>query len=317
MRASISGVTVGIILSTMSAVAAPSKPALVPLASDGHPSLEGMWTSSTATPLERPADVTSNVLTSDQAAAAEKRAEDFRTHKSFKANEVGHDNEAFLELNLKVLPSMQSSLIVTPADGKLPLRPEAERARDFNLSNFDSFERMSPWDRCITRGPLGLVPSNYNNGYQIVQTPRYVMIMAEMIHEARVIPLDSGAHADARVRTWAGDSRGHWEGKTLAVETTNFHDHGWIATHSGGGRLRGVPHSAELRTVERFTRVDAQTIRYEITIEDPQTFTQPWTIAFPFTRDDGYRIYEYACVEGNSAVEAILRGARAQERGGG
>jgi hypothetical protein len=172
---------------------------------------------------------------------------------------------------------------------------------------------MSPWDRCITRGPTALFPAGYNNGYQIVQTPDYVVVVSEMIHEARIIPLDGRPHADPHLRGWSGDSRGHWEGTTLVVDTINFTDKGWIATHAGSGRLRGVPTTEALHLVERFTPVDASTISYSMTIEDPAVYTAPWTFSMPLTRNDGYQIFEYACHEGNQAIANALRGARVQE----
>ena len=173
---------------------------------------------------------------------------------------------------------------------------------------------MSPWDRCITRGPTGLFPAGYNNGYQILQTPGYVVILAEMIHEVRVIPLDGRPHVSPDIRLWTGDSRGHWEGATLVVDTTNFHDRGWITTHAGSGRLRGVPASKALHLVERFTRTAADTIIYEMTIDDPDVYERAWTVSVPLMRNDSYQLYEYACHEGNQAMELMLGGARAQER---
>jgi hypothetical protein len=175
---------------------------------------------------------------------------------------------------------------------------------------------MSPWDRCITRTITGLFPAGYNNGYQIVQTQDSVVVVSEMIHEARIIPTDGRPHADPRVKTWLGDSRGHWEGDTLVVDTINFHGRGWFSTHAGSGRLRGTPMSEALRLVERFRRVSADTLIYSMTIEDPAVYSRPWTVTIPFTRSDDYRIYEYACHEGNMATELILRGARAIERSG-
>jgi hypothetical protein len=285
-----------------------------PLTAHGHPDLEGTWTNSTATPFERPPDLAGqSALTATQAAALEQRAEDFRTHRAFKPTDIGHDYEANIDINVKVAPTMQTSLVIEPVDGRLPLRPEAERKRDYNLTHYDSYESMSPWDRCITRGPTSLLPANYNNGYQIVQTPTHVVIVAEMIHEARIIPLNAKSHIDTRVKSWAGDSIGHWEGATLVVDTTNFNDKGWLVTHNGAGRVRGVPYSESLHIVERFTRVNADTLNYEITINDPAMFTMPWKVSLPFKRDDGYQLFEYACHEGNSATDAILRGARVQE----
>jgi hypothetical protein len=204
----------------------------------------------------------------------------------------------------------------------VPFKPAALQRRDFNLSNFDSYETMSQWDRCITREPTTMFPVSYNNAHQIVQTPGYVVIVAEMVHDARIIPIGPGgddkraAHVDARVRSWGGDSRGHWEGSTLVVETTNFNGLSWIATGGNALALRGVPVSEQLRMVERFTRVSHDTMQYEATIEDPVNYTAPWKIAYPLTREDDYRMFEYACHEGNQAVEVILRGARVQEQKG-
>jgi hypothetical protein len=196
----------------------------------------------------------------------------------------------------------------------VPVKPSAEATRDRNLTNEDSYELMSPWDRCITRGPGRMFPAGYNNAYQILQTPGYVVILHEMIHEARIIPVDGRPHLDQSIRLWTGDPRGRWEGNTLVVETTNFNEKGWIATNAASGRLRGVPHSDALRLVERFTRVDADTINYEVTIDDPNVYTRPWTVAIPLSRDDSYQMFEYACHEGNRAIENTLSMARAAER---
>jgi hypothetical protein len=147
-----------------------------------------------------------------------------------------------------------------------------------------------------------------------VQTPTHVVIVSEMIHEARVIPLDGRPHVAPSVRLWAGDARGHWEGATLVVDTTNFNDRGWFTTHAGSGRLRGVPNSEALHVIERFTRVDADTISYDMTVDDPGAYAKPWKFSMPWTRNDGYQMFEYACHEGNQAIGLILRGARAQEK---
>jgi hypothetical protein len=174
---------------------------------------------------------------------------------------------------------------------------------------------MSVWDRCISRGVPGwVIPAGYNNAYQIVQTAGYVVIHSEMIHDARIIPLNGRAPLPPSLRLMEGDSRGRWEGDTLVVETTNFGDRNWIATSAASGRIKGIPQSPALRIVERFTRVAPDRIDYEARIEDPAVFTRPWTLAFPLMRDDEYRIYEYACHEGNRAIEGVLRGARYQER---
>jgi len=188
--------------------------------------------------------------------------------------DVGGDNEAFVDAGYKVASTRQTALVVDPPDGRVPLLPSVAARRDFNLTSADSYESMSPWDRCITRGPTGLFPAGYNNGYQFFQTETHLVILQEMIHEARVIPLGGQPHAGARVRSWLGDSRGHWEGDTLVVDTTNFNDRGWMTTHVGSGRLRGVPYSEALHLVERFRKVDANTIIYEMTVEDSGAYAR-------------------------------------------
>jgi hypothetical protein len=307
------------IVSLCATQAAPSREqaaaAGVPLMADGKPDLQGIWTGGTLTPFERPAQLTDTAFhpASDLEARNREASQAFWAS-GHVAGEVGRDNDAFLDQAIAILPNGQTSLVVEPRDGKIPMLPEAERQRDFNLSNFDSFESMSQWDRCITREPTALLPVVYNNAYQIVQTSTHVVIHAEMVHDARIIPLDGRPHVDKRVTGWGGDSRAHWEGKTLVVDTTNFNDRGWIATGQNARRLRGVPYDAKLHIVERFTRVDAQTLNYEITIEDPTFYSAPWKMSYPLKRDDSYRMFEYACHEGNSAVQSILGGARAQER---
>jgi hypothetical protein len=140
------------------------------------------------------------------------------------------------------------------------------------------------------------------------------VILYEMIHEARVVPVDARPHLPASVRLWNGDSVGRWEGDTLLVDTTNYNSRGWIATQAAGGRIKGIPQTESLHVIERFRPVDANTIDYQATLDDPKMFTQPWTVEVPLHRDSAYRIYEYACHEGNHAVEGVLRGARAHDR---
>ena len=285
-------------------------------AAESPPDLQGVWTAGTLTPFERPAQPAAP----PEADSAEQQR--LATEKFWaaghKPGDVGRDNDAFIDQHLQLLPDNQASLVVEPANGKVPLRPEAVSRRDFNLSNFDSYQTMSQWDRCITRQPTAMFPGVYNNAYQFVQTPGYVLIVAEMVHDARIVPIGNdarAAHIDPRVRSWGGDSRGHWEGSTLVVETTNFNGAGWIATAGNAAPIRGVPFSEQLRTIERFTRVDHDTMQYEITIEDPVNYTAPWKVAYPLARDDQYQVFEYACHEGNRAIDMILRGARVQEQG--
>ena len=286
---------------------------------DGTPDLQGIWTSGTLTPFERPPQLSAELPEADRAEHQRVAAEKFWAA-GHKPGEVGRDNDAFIDQGLAILPNGQTSLVVEPADGKVPFRPEALRRRDFNLSSFDSYETMSQWDRCVTREPTTMFPVVYNNAYQFVQTPGYVLIVAEMIHDARIIPISRdgrAAHTDPRVRSWGGDSRGHWEGSTLVVDTTNFNARGWIATGQNAAALRGVPYSEQLHIVERFTPVDRNTLEYEIAIDDPTQYTAPWKIAYPLARDDKYQMFEYACHEGNHAIELMLRGARVQEQAAG
>jgi hypothetical protein len=174
-----------------------------------------------------------------------------------------------------------------------------------------SWENFSFYIRCITRGLAGsILPVIYGNGQQIVQAPGYVTILEEMVHEARVIPLDGRPHASPNVRTYMGDSRGHWESNTLVVETTNFLPNKTGIGLNGGG----VSTSDALKLTERFTKVDPNTINYELTIDDPKTYTRPWKVGFPITQEAGYSNFEYACHEGNYAMFDSLSGARAIEK---
>jgi hypothetical protein len=173
---------------------------------------------------------------------------------------------------------------------------------------------MSVYSRCITRGvPGSWLPNTYNTGHYIVQVPGYVVIMYEMMRDVRIIPLGDRPHVSPKVGLWMGDSRGRWEGETLVIETTNFIDKGWIFPNQNAGRLHGVPATAQLRVVERLSRVDQDILQWEATIEDPEVYTQPWTMQLPLRRDPDYVLYEYACHEGNRAVSGILGGARVEE----
>jgi hypothetical protein len=284
---------------------------------EGYPDLQGMWTNATLTPLERPDGLANKLyLTEEEAARFERRALQERAEPP-KDGEVGNYNDAWFDSGTtKTFATRQTSLVVDPPDGRVPLKASAEAQRDWNLAHeSDSYLYMTPWDRCITRGiPGAMLPAAYNNGYQIIQTPGYVVIVYEMIHDARIIPLDM-PHIAPGIQQWNGDSRGHWEGDTLVVDTTNFTGKGSIASNSGAGRLKGVPESNHLHVVERFTRLAEDTIRYSATIEDSAVFAKRWTISFPLAADPSYQVYEYACHEGNSAVETILRAGRMKDAG--
>jgi hypothetical protein len=284
---------------------------------DGQPDLQGIWTNATITPLERPKALAGKAfLTEAEAAALELQVAVQRVASDkFGPLASGSYNQFWYDSGDKVLSTRQTSLVVDPPDGRVPVRPAAEATRDYNAAhNADSYEFMSRWDRCITRGvPGSMFPAGYNNAYQIVQTPGYVVIVHEMIHDARIIPVDGRPHLPQNMRFWMGDSRGRWEGDTLIIETTNFNGKGWITTSAAGGRIKGIPHTEQLRVVERLKRTAKNIISYSVTIEDPEIYARPWTVAFPLTGDPDYRIFEYACHEGNYSIENVLRGARAQE----
>lgn len=282
----------------------------------GHPDLQGTWTNTTTTPLERPTEYAGKTtLTADERAKLDARAADFADRKP-REGDTGAYNYFWFERGKQ---SAQTSLIVDPPDGRLPaLTPAGEKhKKELSATRVEdggrkpeSYKDFDTYDRCITRAlPGAMMPGFYNHNYQILQTPHYVVILVEMIHDARIIPLDGRAHVSPRIRHWMGDSRAHWEGETLVVETTNFRgdaeERGMANTVVGG--------SENMRLVERFTRVDANNIDYRFTVTDPEIFTRPWTVAAPMTKIDG-RIYEYACHEGNYSIANMLSGARAQER---
>jgi len=294
-----------------------SKTWTAPRTGDGHPDLQGIWTNATITPLERPASLKDKpFLTEAEALAMEKLAAERRDEadKPIPGRFESY-NQFWLDGGTTVLSTRQTSLVVEPANGRVPVKPAEEKRRDEVFENYgDTVELMSPWDRCITRGvPGGMLPAGYNNAYEILQFPGYVVVHYEMIHDARIIPIDNRPPLSDRVRLWDGDPRGHWEGDTLVVETTNFNNLGWISTSMAGGRIKGIRHTDRLRVVERFTRTSQKEISYSATIEDPDIYTQPWTVSFPLTRDPSYRIYEYACHEGNYAMEGIMRGKRYED----
>jgi hypothetical protein len=283
-----------------------------PRTSWDQPSLEGVWSTDDlrGVPLNRPAKVGSReTLTAEEFLARAKGDEGVR---DFDVN-VG----TFLQHESGIRSFGYSSLIVAPADGQMPkLTPHGEalaaaRVRGtYGPGPFDKLEDFSLYDRCITRGVLGsLLPVIYGNGLRITQNPDSVAITYEMIHDTRVIPLDGRAHVDAGVRQYLGNARGHFEGDTLVVETTNFTDKTSLGVNGGG-----PPNSVELKLTERFTRVDRQMIEYRATVDDPGAYTAPWTIRLMITSRPNYEVYEYSCHEGNGAVAHALSGERVYER---
>ncbi|MCH7816174.1 MAG: hypothetical protein IIC60_06350 [Proteobacteria bacterium] len=279
----------------------------------GHPDLQGIWDRRTITPLERPQRLANKAFLSPEEIIAYERASaaraDGRPLDSTRRGISVHD-PSDLDYGTTVVAGGQTSLIVDPADGRIPAYTQASaervaaraRARE-GRGPADSWLDRSLTERCITWGiPNGMLPQAYNNNIQILQTPSAVLILNEMVHDIRIVPIDGRPHIPENIRQWHGDPRGHWEGDTLVVESTNF---------SGKTNFRRA--SENLRLVERFTRTGSNTLQYEFTVEDSTTWVQPWTVSFPMIRGD-QPIYEFACHEGNHGLENILRIARNLEQ---
>jgi hypothetical protein len=300
-----------------------AKPFTPPKTPWGDPDLQGTWTSDDCigAPMQRPANFgerlfyTEEELAQREAAIARQAESDKQEYVGPNAranvNPPGHWGERARR------PCKQTSLVIDPPNGRIPdLLPEARTRRvpegaGNNNPQPASWEDFSYYIRCITRGVAGsILPVIYGNGTRIVQAPGYVVLLQEMVHEARVVPLDGRPHAGSNIRSYMGDSRGHWEGNTLVIETTNFLP-GKTGIGLNGG---GTPTSEALKLTERFTRVAGNMINYELTVDDPKTYTRPWKIGFPITQEPGYENFEYACHEGNNAMFNSLSGARALEK---
>jgi len=318
-------VTVVVTLAPIAHAAAqtPAKPTpkafAPPKTSWGEPDLQGLYTNKTITPLERPAQFANETeLTDEQIADLENRAAtrsvDNGRNKGTEGDVSSAYNEFWWDRGKKVT-TKRSSLIIDPPDGRVPaLTADAQRraAEEYkqpvyrgggaNGRGADWTTDRSLFERCITRGlPGAMSPSAYNNTYRIVQSPGYVAIQIEMLGGTRVIPTTGGQHVGSSLRQYMGDSRGHWEGNTLVVETTNFSNH---------TLYRGS--SENMKLIEHFTVVDPNVLDYEFTIVDPTTFVRPWTASIPYVRTTD-QLFEYACHEGNYGMEGILQGARAEE----
>jgi len=280
-----------------------------------HPDLQGLWTNGTLTPLTRPDDLKDKAVFTKEEAEEYERTGLQRTLKVIPPEDLamGTDlNDTYLETHLlKVVPDRRTSLVVDPPDGMLP--PQLPKAQERNKArpkrDYDDPETLSLDERCLVGTTFGssqlappMVPNLLaENYYQIVQTEAAVMIYTELVHDVRVIRIN-GTHPPAAIQKWMGDSVGRWEGDMLVVDTTNYTP----KTHFRGS-------SEHLHVVERFTRVDAKTIKYVATVEDPETWARPWTVDIPF-HTTTTQILEYACHEGNRAIENFMRGARAEER---
>ena len=302
----------------------------------GDPDIGGVWNSSTVTPLERPDNRAGQEFLSEEEAAAIEQGvidrnsranapSEVRTEPLPVGGNVGGYNSFWLDRGTTVVPTRRTSLIVDPPNGRLPaLTPEAERwitsPERLRLKDVregvvpaDSHEQFDWGDRCIWYRGVPSLPTAYNNNYHVVQTPDYVAILQEHIHDVRFIVLDGRPHIADGIGQFRGDSRGHWEGETLVVETTNFGDRAYLFS-SGPGPQGGVNWdlSEDLRVVERFTRVGPDTLDYQFTVDDHNTWTRPWTGQSPWARSTG-PMFEYACHEGNYGLTNILAGSRAKE----
>lgn len=290
----------------------------------GEPDLQGTWPIShlIGTPLQRPEKFGERRTMNDEefaevAAQVEVRNTRYDDEQANNKMGGGHWAEPTEALRL-------TSLIVDPPNGRLPeLTPLGKElapkmGSDWNRTVFDTVDDFDSWNRCISRGmPVTMLPRNYNNGILIKQTPGYVVITTEMVHEARIIPTDGRPPLDAAIKQWLGEPRGRWEGNVLVVESGNFNSSFGMTNFGVPGSPRDpVPTSTDMRIVERFERVDDTTMNYRVTVEDPAIITAPLTIEYPMRLDDGYEIYEYACHEDNTSVRNYIvtsRYERAQQ----
>jgi len=288
---------------------------------DARPNFEGIWNSATATPLERPAELTDKpFFTTEEAARWERRFIQQNEEPPPQAaakpgGGTGTYNTFYREFGTRTVKTLRTSIITEPADGRIPaLTPaaaEVKRRRLEGLKKFENPEDLGLQDRCLaflTAGPP-MLPYSYNSNYQIVQTRDAVVIHAEMIHDARIIHLDGRSHLSPRIRLSMGDSIGRWEGDTLVIDTTNFDDGGGFYGDAGGN----FGWDRHLHLIERVRLFDADTLLYQFEIDNPTAFTRPWKGELTMTRSAG-PIYEFACHEANYSLTNMLRGYRAAER---
>jgi len=293
-----------------------AKPYVAPRTPDGQPDLQGFWTNATYTPLERPKGVTKEFFSPEEALEVMKKAA-LEENEQTEPGTVADVHYDFTQFGLDrsqgaMAVNLRTSLIVDPTDGRLPplseegRRRAAERAaaRKTRGGPHDTVQNEPLGSRCILmdrNGPPALAGA-YNNDYQIMQAAGYVMILTEMLHDARIIPLDGRPQLPPNVRQWTGSSRGRWEGQTLVIETTNLTD-----------KFAFQGASENMRLTERFTRTADDTMRYQFTVEDPSTWTRPWSAEVPWKKTIG-PIFEHACHEGNYGLYNTLSGARAEEK---
>jgi hypothetical protein len=308
---------VSLVDSSVFAQARTAKPWTPPRTPEGKPDLQGNWSFAFITPFERPGNLGEKTTLTDQ------EVEEFEQQTAARANQDDNRqrgtaadvsrayNDFWYDRGTRVVGTRQTSIVVDPPNGRVPATTPAAQARATERQALrrktqpaDGPEDRSLGERCILGFNAGppFAPSAYNNNIQIVQTKDYVVIMTEMVHDARIVPLDGRPHLPSKSRLWMGDSRGRWEGDTLVVETTNFSDK---------NLYRGATENITL--IEKFTRTAEDQVVYEFTVNDPATWTAPWTGRVPMERLDD-KLYEYACHEANYGMEGILKGTRADER---
>ena len=277
----------------------------------GDPDLQGVWSNAVITPLERPIELGDKAFLDEEEVAEYEQQRLAATNRDNREDTAAADvldayNNFWWDSGTNVVMTRRTSLIIDPPDGRIPALTPAAQARRAarSVRGTDGPEDTGLSTRCIHFGAAGppMLPSSYNNNYRLVQTADHVLIVNEMVHETRIIPLDDRPRLPAAIPQWLGSSRGHWDGDTLVIETTNFRDDNAIA---GAG--------PNMHLTERFRRVAEDVLLYEFTVDDPESFSAPWTAQIPSIRVDGL-MYEYACHEGNRGMFGILAGARAQEQ---
>lgn len=285
----------------------------------GDPDLRGMWpiVHLISVPLERPPQYGDRLYFTEEEMEEQRKRVEARNRRYEDEDTQGRIGQGHWAEVTDLPP--QTSLIVDPPSGRLPPQTEvgkqmsAKMGSSWNREVFDSVADFDTWDRCITRGmPASMFPFQYNNGIQIIQTPGYVVINMEMVHEARIVPLGDMPPLDAGVKQWLGSSRGRWEGNTLVVETTNFNGQTSMTSFGSPGSPRDPrAASTEMKIIERFERISDDELTYTVTTHDPVTQTASWTARLPWRRDDSYQMFEYACHEDNQAIRDFITASRA------
>jgi hypothetical protein len=311
----IARLSVVLLIAVLSAVPLAGQKSAAPRTPDGQPDLQGVWSFATITPLERPPELAGKQFFTEKEAADYEKDVLQRTNRDRRDGPADADvsrayNDFWWDSGSRIVSTRRTSLIIDPPDGKIPAltadgqKRGAERAEARRLHPYDGPEDRPLQERCLgwaTAGPP-ILPSAYNNNIRIVQGAGYVAVLNEMIHDVRIIPLDSRPHLPQNVRLWMGDSRGHWDGDTLVVDTTNFSDK---------TNFRGADQNLHL--VERFKRASDGVLMYQFTVDNETAFTRSWTVELPMRKSQD-PMFEYACHEGNYSLLNVLAGARAEEK---